>query len=964
MNAAALMGMAAAGIGLVAGSVRVLGFLQKQRERRANAQSAAADKTLPLLPIISVPAPPDAFPLAPASSAPALPPRDHFALSRGDGIARTLPDGVVTLLFTDIVGSTRFWQEQPALMAVALARHDALLHALIPQHRGHVFKTVGDAFYAVFSSASDGVAAALAVQQAMRAEPWHPDVSLHIRLALHSGVAQQRNHDYFGPALNRAARMLAAGHGDQVLVSEAAHALIRDSLPADATLRALGLVRLRDLAQPEPLYQLLHPALPDNFLPLRSLDTLPNNLPQPMTSFIGREKESAEVKVLLSGSRLLSLLGAGGVGKSRLAVQVAADGLDQYPDGVWLAELGPLTEGALVAQEVARVLRVPEEPNLTVSHSLTQALGSKHLLLILDNCEHVLPACAALADLLLRHCPQVRILATSRQALQVNGEQVYPVPSLALPTGATATVESLAQSECARLFVDRAMLHQPGFHVTASNASAVAEICTRLDGIPLAIELGAARVGALSVEEINERLDNRFRLLTHGSRTALPRQQTLRALIDWSYNLLDDAERRLLCRLSVFSGGWTAQAAEAICAPEGGDADVLDGLTGLVGKSLVQTEQAGGRTRYRLLETVRQYSRDRLEETGETRSLRDRHRRFFLALAQQADTHLFGPAQGQWLNVLEADHDNLRAAQDACLADDTCADDALLLAAVLRPFWTRRGFYREGLGRATAALAHSEGAGETSGRADAFRAAGILARQMGDYPSAQAFMERGLDVCRALGDRRRMATALSSLGSLALNVEQFGRARDLFAEGLALSREMGDALNAAYSLVFLGQAHYRLGEYETARALEEEALGEMRALETDDGIAAALGNLASVALAQADHSGAGMALREGTALYQKMGNRMGIASALDSLAALALARNALRRATRLLGACASLYQDLGVPQSPADQAQFDAMRAQAQEALPPAGYAFCWEQGQAMSAEAAVAYALEPEDGD
>ncbi len=961
MNAAALVSIAAVGIGVIGGSIQALGFLQRRRERRARPQSNTPEVPPTLPPAVLAHETKDTFPLPDVPAPLVLPPRNHFALSHGDGAVRVLPGGTVTLLFTDIVGSTRLWQEQPALMGPALARHDALLHAVVPRHHGHVFKTVGDAFYAVFATASDGAAAALAAQQAVRAELWHPDAALHIRIALHSGAAEQRGGDYFGPTLNRIARMLASGHGDQVLVSAAAFALIQDCLPPDTSLRGLGLVRLRDLAQPELLFQLVHPALPHQFPPLRSLDTLPNNLPQPVTSFIGREKETAEVKALLSQTRLLTLLG---MGKSRLAMQVAADGLDQYPDGVWLAELAPLAEGGLVAQEVAHVLHIAEEPGLPVLQSLAQALSAKHLLLILDNCEHVRAACAELADLLLRHCPQVRILASSRQGLHVSGEQVYPVPSLALPIGATATVESLAQSECARLFVDRAMLQKPDFHVTPANASAVAEICTRLDGIPLAIELGAARVGVLTVEEINNRLDNRFRLLTGGSRTALPRQQTLRALIDWSYNLLGEAERHLLCRLSVFSGGWTVEAAKAVCAMPGDDSDTLDGLSALAGQSLVQAEQAGGRTRYRLLETVRQYSRDRLAEAGETEAVRDRHRRFFLALAQEADTHLFGPAQAQWMDKLQADHDNLRAAQDMCLADNGCGDDALSLAAALRPFWMRRGFYREGLARTVVALAHTEGDAETKGRADVLRAAGIFSRQMGDYAAAQEFLERALAVCRTLGYQTRMATVLETMGSLAVTMEQFERARDLFTEGLALSRKMGDTLNAAYSLVSLGRAYYYLRDYAKVRPLMEESLAAMRALETDEGIASALGNLASIALAQEDWAGAGLALRDGIALFQKTGDQMGIASALDSFATLALAEGLPRRATRLLGACASLYQALGVSQPPADQTQFDAMQRQAQTLLPPDGYAFCWEQGRNMSPQAAVDYALSSEDSD
>jgi class 3 adenylate cyclase len=481
-----------------------------------------------------------------------------------------LPTGTVTFLFTDIEGSTRLWEQHPGAMEAALTRHDALAATVIQQHDGSLVKHrgEGDSLFAVFPRATDAVAAAVALQQALRAEPWPDEIPLRVRMALHTGDAAVRDGDYFGAAVNRCARLRAVAHGGQLLLSSATQELVRDSLPEEVGFRDLGEHRLRDLARPERVYQLLHPDLPADFPLLTSLNTLPNNLPQQVTSFVGREKEMAEVRRLLTTTRLLTLTGSGGTGKTRLTLQVAADLLEGDGDGVWLVELAPLADPALVPQAVATALGIREEPGKPLDQTLVEYLRPKRLLLLLDNCEHLLSACAGLAGQILRGCPNVQIMATSREGLNIPGETTYRLPSLSLPDPRQlpSTVEGLTQYEAVKLFIDRATAAVPSFTVTNQNAPAVAQLCVRLDGIPLAIELAAARVKAMSVEQINGRIADMFRLLTGGSRTALPRQQTLRAAIDWSYDLLSEKEKILLRRLSVFAGGWTLEAVEQVCA--------------------------------------------------------------------------------------------------------------------------------------------------------------------------------------------------------------------------------------------------------------------------------------------------------------------------------------------------------------------------------------------------------------
>jgi predicted ATPase/class 3 adenylate cyclase len=558
-----------------------------------------------------------------------------------------LPTGTIAFLFTDIESSSKLWEQYPEAMSAALAEHNMLLRRVIEAHKGYIFKLWGDAAYAAFDTAIDALNAALESQRELLRHSWGELGSLRVRMALHSGAAEVRDGDYFGPTLNRCARLLSAAHGGQILLSAATEELVRDGLPQGVSLRPLGQHRLKDLQRPENIFQVIHPDLPAEFSSLRTLNAVPNNLPIQLTSFIGREREIREVQELLKQTRLLTLTGSGGCGKTRLALQVAADLLEDYPDGVWFIDLSVLTDPLLVPSTVAATLGIHEESGQPTLTTLAEALKSRMLLLILDNCEHVVGACAHLAETLLRTCTAIRILATSREALGIAGEATWRVPSLSLPQSHELNqADSLAritQYEAVRLFIERAEAASSDFRVTSHNIGAIVQICQRLDGIPLAIELAAARVTVLSVEQIAARLDDRFRLLTGGSRTALPRQQTLRAMMDWSYELLNDRERMLFRRLSVFAGGFTLEAVEAVCADEQiPPEEILDLVTNLVSKSLVVFEERDGEARYRLLETV---------------------------------------------------HDNLRAALEWSSSD---AEVGLRLAGALWFFWYLRGYVSEG----------------------------------------------------------------------------------------------------------------------------------------------------------------------------------------------------------------------------------------------------------------------------
>ena len=879
------------------------------------------------------------------------------------------PTGTVTFLFSDVQGSTRLWEDHPEPMREALARHDALLIAAIAEAGGHVFKTGGDAFFAAFDRPEPALRAALAIQRALQGEPWGlpGGQPLRVRLALHTGAAELRGGDYFGGALSRAARLLGAAHGGQTLVSEATAALVTPSaLPPGASLRSLNRHRLKDLSQPQEIYHLVHPDLPADFPPPRSLEAFQHNLPAQLTSFVGREAEMEQAQERLRSSRLLTLTGTGGSGKSRLAVQVAADALDDFPDGAWLVELAPLTDPDLVSQAVAGVLGLGEEPDRRLMQTLTDALRARTLLLVLDNCEHLIDACARLAETLLRACPGLRILATSREALGIGGEAVLPLSELGLPPAGLSLPSAdvlLAGSSSVRLFVERATSAQPLFRFSDGNARAVSQVCACLGGNPLALELAAARVKVLSPEQLSHRLeaDGRFRLLTGGSRTALPRQQTLRALIDWSYDLLPSAEQALFRRLSVFSGGWTLEAVEAVCAGgEVEDWEVLDLLSHLVAKSLVVAEPPeGGQVRYRLLENLRQYSRERLDAAGEGRTLAGRHRDWFLAWAEEAEARLSGPEHARRLDQLERDHDNLRLA--LATSRDTPeqgAETFLRLAGALHHFWAVRSYLSEGRGWLEAALAAAPDAPPAI-RAKALNGVGVLAWSCGDVGEARAFHEADLALRRAMEDRRGAARALANLGILAAEQRDFGEARRLFEECLAVYREMGDRENVASMLNNLGAMVMDSGDAGAALPYLEESLGMCRSLGNSRGVAAALNNLGVAWQHQERYPEARRFFCESLLVQQVLGDKQRIASTLSHVAQTLLTQGDLETAAVILAASENVLRTAGVPGLADEQQEWEKAVAEVRGRLSEAGFAHSWERGRGLGASQAIAFVLE-----
>jgi len=582
-----------------------------------------------------------------------------------------LPAGTVTFLFTDLEGSTRLWEQHPEAMRPALERHDDILRDAVEFQGGVIVKTTGDGLHAVFTTVLAAVEAAFHAQRMLEAERWPDEPGpLRVRMGIHSGDAIARDGDYYGPAVNRAARVMSAGHGGQVVLSLASAELVRDFLPDGVTLIDLGEHRLPDIARPERMFQLAASDLRADFPPLRTMDAMPGNLPRQLASFVGREREREVISAAVAEARLVTLTGVAGVGKSRLALQVAADRASRYPDGAWLCDLSTVDNADALAELVADTLDVPPRPGMGVAAGVYEALRTKQLLLLLDNCDHILDAVRDLVDDLLRDCPHVHVVATSREAFGLPGEQVWPLHALDVPvTQGTPTVDDVRDSSAARLFEERARAVQPGFAIDAGNAAAVAEICRRLDGIPLALELAAARVTIMTPADIASRLDQRFNLLTAGRRSgATERHQTLRGAIEWSYEMLDPVERKLFERFGVFPGSFDADAAAVVGASRDLEPwDVLDAGAALVAKSLVLADDSSGSIRYHMLETIRTYAREQLEEAGELEPMMLRHAEHYTYFAEEAGLALLGADEVAWRRRVRLEYDNLRAAYARCM---------------------------------------------------------------------------------------------------------------------------------------------------------------------------------------------------------------------------------------------------------------------------------------------------------
>jgi len=747
----------------------------------------------------------------------------------------TINIGVATLLFTEIEGAVGLWEADRDAMAAVSARQAGIVREQVEAAGGRVFKTVGEAHRALFADPLAALSSAVAIQRAVGAEPWPPGLPVQVRIALHSGACAERDGDYAGPVVNRAARLLDVGHGGQVLVTAAAYALLIDRLPGGIALRDLGEQRLRDLGRAERVFQVTGAGLAEEFGVLRSLDdpALRHNLPSQVTNFVGRAAELAELRALVSGgSRLVTIAGPGGIGKSRLALQVAADVLDGAVDGVWLVELAPVAEPELVARTAAVVLGVREAPGRPMLDTLIDAVDNRDLLMILDNAEHVLDAVAKLADALIRSCPRARVLVTSREPLGTSGEHVFRLPGLAVPPADLAAPSRLAAYESVQLFAEHAALRQRGFVVDAANATAVAAICVRLDGIPLALELAAARLGPLSAAEINDRLDQRFRLLTTGNRTALPRHQTLRALIDWSYDLLSAQERIVFDRLSVFAGDWTLEAAEAVAAAADiADWQVFDLVAALVGKSLVQAELVRGSTRYRLLETVRHYAAEclALRVGPGSHDAGVAHRDHYLALVETAASRLRGPDELPWLDRIEDEFDNIRVALAFSIADPDSAEQGLRLAAGLKWFCYLRGHSVEVIEALAALLGRPDARQPTRYRGRALTAHCHLLNNFGPNPTIPVMADEAITIARALADDRLAGEALCALCWFRFLQGDLPAALARTDEAVALGRATGDPLLLSGALSDRSIFKAEAGDLQAALADQQEVLALARA---------------------------------------------------------------------------------------------------------------------------------------
>jgi predicted ATPase/class 3 adenylate cyclase/Tfp pilus assembly protein PilF len=836
-----------------------------------------------------------------------------------------LPTGIVTFLLTDIEGSTRLWELHPDAMGAVVARHDALLTEAITRRGGAIIRTrgEGDSFFAVFDRATHAVAAAADLQRALHTEPW--TIPIRVRVGINTGEAELRDGDYYGTSINRCARLRAIGHGGQTLVGQATAELVQGELTGGVGLRPLGAHRLKDLQRPELVYQLTHPELPSEFPPLNSLEARPNNLPQQVTSFVGREREMAEVKRLLESTRLLTLTGPGGTGKTRLALQVGADLIDPFEHGVFFVDLAAITNPALVLSTIAQILGVREREGRPLPETLREHLHGKRMLLLLDNFEQVVGAAPLVADLL-AGCAGLKILVTSRAVLHVRGEQEFPVPTLAVPVpdARHATPGSLTQFAAVQLFVDRASAARPSFEITPENATAVAEICRRLDGLPLAIELAAARIKVLTPQAMLSRLERRLPLLTGGARDLPERHQTLRGAIAWSYDLLSEPHRQLFRRLSVFITGFTLTAAEAVCAcgaapgsgqargpaptapsvepsrpeavgagpracPEPGDdvLDVLDGVGALVDNSILRPlgETAAGDLRFGMLETIREFGAEELRAAGEEADLRARHRDWYLAFAEEADAALESAAHGEWLERLEEEHDNLRAALDGTV-ERREAEAGLRLGGALWRFWAARGYLTEGRGR-LADLLSLPGDPPAGLRARALNGAGMLAHWQGDYTAARALCEESLVIRRALGDERGIADSLHNLGRVDHELGNYDAARGLYRESLEIRRRLADGNRIASSLHSLGELAFDEGKLETARALYEESLEIRRGLDDPPAVADSLNCLGIVAYMQGDLTLARALYQESLEIRRRLGIKRGIAASLANMGIIA-----------------------------------------------------------------------------
>src|SRR5437867_1135051 len=857
------------------------------------------------------------------------------------------PVGTVTFLFTDMEGSTRAWEAHPKETRAALQRHAEIVARAIEANRGTIIleRGEGDSVFAVFERASDAVAAACELQLALGKEEWPSEMPLRVRVAIHTGEADT---DYRGPHVNRAARIRAIGHGEQILLSAVTAGIVRGTLPDGTSLIDLRQHRLRDVADMEHVFQLAHPDFRENFPPLRSVSNFRQNLPVQLTSFVGRGRERKEVAALIDDHRVVTLIGSGGSGKTRLAIQVGADELEKFPDGMRFVDLAPLNDASLVVDAIASAVGIKAEQGISVIDALVRNLEGTKTLIIIDNCEHIIEACADAVSGLLRAGESVRVLATSREPLGLAGEMIWRVPSLSLP-GAATKIAEIGRCEAVQLFVDRAGAARPGFTLTSANAQTITDICRTLEGLPLAIELAAARVKALAAHQIRDRLSDRFRLLIGGR----GRHQTLRSTIDWSYDLLSEKERALFRRLCVFAGGFDLPAVQAIWP----DGDPLDHIEQLVDKSLVTVEQlTDEKLRYRLLETLRQYGAERLVEVGEEDEARERHFAHYLGIAERAYAQRI-EHEAEMLASLEADHDDFRSALEWSRSQPR---DLLRLASSLGWFWHLRSHYREGRTWLEQALALNP-TERSRERARALWALSMILNWQGDVAAARPLAEESLALWRTTDDPLELALALESVGWSHFAASNYSEALRSMEDCVEAYRRLGSEKLITRGRVAVGQMLAALGDVERTEPLARETLAEGRAQGEPKFVHFSLHYLADCALWRGDPKQAVQLYAESLRAALDYGNEMEAATEMQGMAMGLMGSERQEQGFRLYGASCARLTELHTTMI--DEVAFwvkfrERYIPPARERIGAVAAIEAEQEGRAMSWQKALAYAF------
>jgi predicted ATPase/class 3 adenylate cyclase len=870
-----------------------------------------------------------------------------------------LPTGTVTFLFTDIEGSTKLLRRLGDSYPALLDEHHRILAEAVEGHGGHRVGTEGDALFAVFESAPAAVAAATEAQRALHAHQWSHGEPVSVRMGLHTGQGRLSATNYVGLDVHRAARIASSGHGGQVVLSESTQALAQHALPDGVTLRDLGQHRLKDLEHPEHVFQLVVAGLPWDFAALRSLDARPNNLPALMTNFVGREREVEAVKKLIETTRLLTLTGPGGTGKTRLSLEAAADLLPDFADGVFFVRLAAIRDPALIPSTIAQAMSIPEALDRPMLDAVEDYLREREVLLVLDNFEQIIAGGSIVAELLAA-APKLKVMVSSREILHLSGEQELPVPPMDLPDPRNLPdLDTLSRYDALALFVQRARAVDPAFGLTDRNAAAVAEICARLDGLPLAIELATARLKLLQPEAILQRLEKRLPLLKGGARDLPERQQTLQNAIAWSYDLLEPDEQVLFRRLGAFMGGWQLPAAEAVTGADV-DLDILDGMSSLVDKSLVrQATDAGDEPRFWMLETIREYAADRLEESGELAEVARRHAEFFLALAEEGEPHLTATDQSIWIEGFQREIDNMRAAL-SWTVDQRAAEMGFRIGAALWRFWQFRGHLEEGRIQMELLLGLPEGAVRTVARARGLDATASILYWQGDYPRARALYDEALSIYRELGDPRGMAQVLYSLGFVAGIELDYAAARVNYEESRTVARQIGDRRLEAYNNLGVALVAQITGGYQEALAVGRDSLPLFEELGEKWAIANIKGVMGRSWRRLNEYERARAALRESIRMFQEMGDLPGITWTLDDIGDLELHEAHFEQALRLAGAAEAFRKALGA-RAPIALTEYEDPRPKIRGQLDDAAMEEAWAKGAAMTVDEAVAHALQEE---